>query len=299
MIAFVLSGGGNLGALEAGALQTLFDAGIYPDLLVGTSVGAINASMIAVNPSPAGVRRLQAIWRRTTRDHIYPGGAAHAAWRLVTQRTSLYASDALRASLEALIPPGRRTFNQMAVPFYAVATDLHTGMPYVFGEDPTDSLLDGLIASAAIPAIYPPVPYRGRLLVDGALAANLPVSVALAKGARRIYALDINGGLKPSGPQLNAWEILVYSTLALMRQQWDRDLALCAARPDVTLHHIVLQPEQPLAFDDFTRTRELIARGRALAEACLAESDDCAPCLADLDAYRFNWRDAHRSDKVA
>ena len=270
MIAFVLSGGGNRGALQVGALQVLLEAGIRPEMLVGASAGALNAAFLATDPTPAGARRLGEIWQQVTKEDVYPGGPLRVAWHLLTHRDSLYRSDNFRAFLEANVPSGVRSLRHLAVRLYIVATDLATGRLYLFGEDPEGSLLDAIMASTAIPPLLPPWPHGGRLLVDGGVAANLPVSVAVEKGATKVYALEIWGGQPPKNSHWNLWEITAWSIVALMRQQWERDLVLCATHPEVTLHHLPLYTERPLAFDDFSQAAELIAEGRAAAEAYLA-----------------------------
>lgn len=270
MIAFVLGGGGNRGALQVGALQALLEAGIRPEMLVGASAGAVNATFLAGDPTPAGVRRLGDIWQQVTKEDVYPGGPLRVIWHLLTHRDSLYPSDNFRAFLEANAPPGVRFFYQVAAPLYIVAADLATGRPFIFGNEIEEQVLDAVMASVAVPPLHPPWRHRGRLLVDGGVAANLPVGVAVEKGATEVYALEVWGGQPPRKAHWNLWETAIWSIGALMRQQWERDLALVAAHPEVTLHHLPLYTERPLRFDDFSQAAELIAEGREAAAAYLA-----------------------------
>ena len=268
MVAFVLSGGGPRGALQAGALQVLLERGIQPDMLVGTSAGAINAAYLACDPTLAGAYRLAEIWRHLTKEQIYPGGLLKAIWHVLTHRDSIYCNDRLRSFLESHAPSGARLFRDLAVRLYIVATDLLSGNPYVFGE-PDEPLIDAMMASSALPPALPPWPYRGRVLVDGAVAANLPVGVAIEKGATEIYALETLGNSPPRRLRPNLWEIALWSIDALVHQQVDRDMMLCAAHPEVTLHRIVLATRRRLAFDDFSQAAALIAEGREAATAYL------------------------------
>ncbi len=270
MIAFVLGGGGNRGALQVGALQVLLESGIRPEMLVGTSAGAVNAAFLAADPTPAGARRLGETWQRVTKEDVYPGGPLRVIWHVLTHRDSLYPSDNFRAFLKANAPSQGQFFYQLVVPIYIVAADLVTGRAFLFGEDPQERVLDAVMASVSAPPLYAPWPYRGHLLVDGGVVANLPVGVAVAKGATEVYALEIWGNQPPRKLHWNLWEVTIWSIGALMRQQWERDLVLCATHPEVTLHHIPLSTERPLRFDDFSQTAELIAEGRAAAEAYLA-----------------------------
>ena len=149
MIAFVLSGGGPRGALQAGALQVLLEKGIRPDILVGTSAGAVNAAYLAADPTPAAAYRLGDVWRRLTKEQLFGGGVLQAAWHLLTHRDSLYCNDRLRSYFETHSPTRERFFRGLAVRLYIVATDLLTRRPYVFGEDRDEPLLDALMASSA------------------------------------------------------------------------------------------------------------------------------------------------------
>ncbi|MFQ6058913.1 MAG: patatin-like phospholipase family protein [Anaerolineae bacterium] len=167
MRAFVLSGGGNRGALQVGALQVLLENGIRPEMLVGASAGAINAAFLAADPTPSGAHKLGEMWQQVTKEDVYPGGPLRVTWHLLTRRDSLYPSENFRAFLEANAPSGVHFFRQLAVHLYIVATDLATGRLYLFGEDPEESLLEAIMASIAIPPLFPPWPHRGRLLVDG------------------------------------------------------------------------------------------------------------------------------------
>ncbi len=269
MIAFVLSGGGNRGALQVGALQVLLEAGIRPEMLVGTSAGAINAAFLAANPTPAGARQLGEIWRQVTKEDVYPGGPLRVAWHLTTHRDSLYPNGNFQTFLEAHVPPGGRFFHQLTIPLYIVAADLHSGHLHLFGEDPQEPIVEAILASTALPPLFPPQPYQDDLLVDGCMAANLPVGVAVEKGATEIYALAICRKKPPDKGHWNVREISEWSIATLIRQQWDRELTLCAVHPEVTLHHLPLHTEWQLVFDDFGQAAELIAEGREMAEACL------------------------------
>jgi len=270
MIAFALSGGGNRGTLQVGALQVLLEKGVRPDILVGTSAGAINAAFLAADPTPAGAYRLGELWQQVTKEQVYPGGPLRVIWHLLTHRDSLYPNENLRAFVEAQMPAGVRFFHQLAIPLYIVATDLRNGEPYIFGDNPEEPIVDAIMASTAIPPFLPPWSYRGRLLVDGGVAANLPIGVAVEKGATEIYALDIQGDKPPEKRRWTVLEIATWSINALMHQQWDRDLTICAVHPEVTLHHLPLRTERRLAFSDFSHSAELIAEGRQVAEVYLA-----------------------------
>jgi len=270
MLAFVLSGGGNRGALQVGALQVLLEAGVKPEMLVGTSAGAVNAAFLAADPTPARARVLAEVWQQMTKENIYPGGPLRVFWHLVRQRDSLYPGDHFRDFLETNASSGMRFFYQLAIPLYIVTTELSTGRPFLFGDDSEEAVLDAVMASISLPPLFAPWSYHDHRLIDGGVVANLPVNVAVEKGATEVYALEIENPEPPQRSHWNLWEIAVWSISALVRQQWERDLALCAAHPEVTLHYLPLYSKRHLAFDDFSHTTELIVEGRAVAKAYLA-----------------------------
>jgi len=271
MIAFVLSGGGNLGALQVGAIQMLMEEGIYPEMLVGTSAGAVNAAYLATNPTMEGIRQLEEIWRRIQKEDVYPGGPLSMAWHLALQQDSLCDRRNLATFLQRHTPNGVRTFRDVQIPLFIVATDLLTGYRYLFGEDPNEHVVDAILASTAIPPIFSPRFYRGRLLVDGGVSDNLPIGVALEKGATEIYAFDI---LREGPADDGHWNVVEVATLSLMNliaQQRNRDLSFYSSYPGITLHHLPLCPSIPLSFDDFSHAVDLMADGREAARSYLPE----------------------------
>jgi NTE family protein len=271
MIAFVLSGGGNLGALQVGALQVLMAEGVYPDMLVGTSAGAVNVAFLASDPTLEGAKQLAEIWKRIKKDNIYPGGPLSMAMHLATQQDSLCTRKNLAAFLQRHTPKGVRTFRDMKIPLYIIATDLLTGHRYLFGDDPNEHVVDAILASTAIPPVFPPWFYQGRLLVDGGVSDNLPIDVAAEKGSTEIYALDILRDGPMDDGHWNVMEVATLSIMGLIAQQRNRDLSIYSSIPGLTLHYLPLYASRPMAFDDFDHATELIENGREAAQAYLSE----------------------------
>ena len=149
MIAFVLSGGGPRGALQAGALQVLLENGIYPDILVGTSAGALNAAYLAWQPTPSAAGHLIDIWTRLTRQQIFFGGLLSACWHVLKHGDSLYCNDRLKAFVESTLPSDVHSFHDLARRLYVVATNLATGLPYIFGNDLHEPRVRGLTQGSA------------------------------------------------------------------------------------------------------------------------------------------------------
>ena len=183
--AFVLAGGAALGAMQAGMIHALYERGIAPDLLIGTSAGALNAAFLASRPATvATAQELAAVWRWLRRSDILPLRPATLLSGLAGRRDHLIPDHALRRLAARHLQFER--LEQAAIPLHLVAFDLLAGTEVRLSDGP---LAGAVLAAAAIPGVLPPVRWRGRLLADGGIADNTPVSHAVALGARRIYVL--------------------------------------------------------------------------------------------------------------
>src|SRR3954447_2952296 len=184
--AFVLSGGGSLGAAQVGALQALFEAGIVPDVTIGCSVGALNAAFVALDPTADRMGELEQVWRALSRATIFPSGRFTVATRLAGRSDHLYSPEGLRALIQSCV-----TVTDLAdtkIPVHVVTTDLRTGEAVWWSQgDPVDVLL----ASTCLPGIFPPVPLGGSVHVDGGVSCPVPTQHALDIGARRVWVLDV------------------------------------------------------------------------------------------------------------
>lgn len=181
--AFVFAGGGSLGAVQVGMLHALTEQGLRPDFVVGASAGAINAAYFAADPTPAGVAGLDRLWRGLTRRQVMPM-RMRDLFRIATRRDYVVDPAALRRLLERHLP--YRLLEQATIPMHVVATDMILGMERLLS---AGSVVDAVMASAAIPGVFPPVRIDGRDLIDGGVANNTPISSAMALGARRIVVL--------------------------------------------------------------------------------------------------------------
>ena len=154
-VAFVLGGGGLLGAHEVGMLRALLEAGIVPDLVVGTSVGAVNGAVVAAEPTGVAVDRLAALWRDLDSSGLFAGSLLGQLRTLARTRTSLHSEEPLRALLDEHLPV--RTFGELVVPFQCVAASVERAAEHWFS---AGSLTDAVLASCAVPGLLPPA--RGR-----------------------------------------------------------------------------------------------------------------------------------------
>jgi NTE family protein len=264
--AFVLSGGASLGALQAGMLRAIYERGITADLMVGTSVGALNAAFVASRPQTvATAKELARVWRGLQRDDVFPINVRTLVSGLCSRCDHLIPDRGLRR-----LAAQHLEFDDIAeaaTPLHVVAFDVSENREVLLSEGPT---LDVIAATAAIPGVLPPVRIGGRQLIDGGVVNNTPISHAIALGAERIYVLPTQGGQAAGGVASRG---ALAAGLTGLKLLMDRRLELDMSRYSSEAELIVLpapnplrvQPidfEQPtrLINDAFTATRALLAR---------------------------------------
>lgn len=262
-VAFVLSGGASLGSIQVGMLKALFEAGIKPDLLIGTSVGAINAAWIAGWPSREGVAKLEEIWLGLRRENVFRLGWA-AAGGLLGRTNHLFSNGALRNLLERNLPYER--LEHAAVPVHVVTSELKSGRAVVLSSGPT---LPSLLASCAIPGVFPPVTIGRRELVDGGVANHSSIDAAVRLGASRIYVLPISYPWLHQEPT-NALGMALQALARMVAQRLESEVAAYQDAAEI----IVIPPLEPLAISpaDFRHTAELIEHGYESARRMLVAS---------------------------
>ena len=185
--AFVLSGGGNQGVSQVGMLRALIERDIVPDVIVGTSAGALNGAAVAYAPNLTGVAQLEAVWTSLSANDIFPGGRLSRAWNVVRRGTHLFGREGLDTLVDRASPA--RSFNDLSVPLRVIATDLDTGEEVVLARGP---LKPALLASAALPGVFPIVLHDGRRLVDGGVINNVPLWHALSGPIDRVFVLNVS-----------------------------------------------------------------------------------------------------------
>lgn len=227
-VAFVLGGGGSLGAMQVGMLRALETHGVRPDLVVGTSVGSLNGAVLALDPDGAA-ELLPKIWVHMTRHEAFPGGVFSQVRTLRHAKTNLFPNTGLATIIREHLGEDA-TFDDLRLPLGVVTTEVDTAEPWLFRSGP---LLPPLLASAAIPGIYPAVEHEGKLLYDGGLVANVPMRQALGMGAKSLVVLDCAfPGQIPSPPQTIA-EVLMYTAMISMRNQAVLEAPAAALRAPV------------------------------------------------------------------
>lgn len=238
-VAFVLSGGGPLGALQVGATRALSEHGIRPDLVAGTSVGALNATFIAFDPTPAGVEGLEQLWLGLRDTDLFPGGRFKASWaRMLVKGNRVFDNSGLRRLATERLPDAR--FEDARIPLAIVATDLETGAEKVFSSGP---ILEPLLASTAMPGIFPPVMIDGREYTDGGVADNVPIGPAVSMGARTIYVMNSTSHSHQRRPLVRPMDYLLHAFTLARSQRLALDQRYYSDKV-----RLVLLPTVPLDF---------------------------------------------------
>ena len=228
-VAFVLGGGGLLGAHEVGMLRALLEAGIVPDLVVGTSVGAINGVVVAEDPTQAAVARLADLWLDLDSTDLFGGSVFGRLSTLARTRTSLHTDQPLRDALTAHLTA--RTFEELRVPFQCVAAHVERAAEHWFSGGP---LVDAVLASCAVPGLLPPVRLDGQTYVDGGLVHSIPVGRAIALGAKTLYVLQVGRIEQPLSAPQRPWEVGLVAFEVARRHRFAADMAALPA--GVTAH---------------------------------------------------------------
>jgi NTE family protein len=269
--AFVLSGGGSLGAVQVGMLQALGERGVRPDLLVGTSAGAINAAYVAGSGmSRSSLAELEAIWEGLRRQDVFPFAPVRHVLAVTGTRPSLCSSDGLRRLLQAHLP--YRDLEHADIPVHVVATNLLSGAEVLLSKG---DAVSAVLASAAIPGVFPPVERDGLVLVDGGVADNAALSQAVELGADEVYVLPTGFACALSHPPSTALATAMQALTLLIEQRLVRDVAQFADQGRLK----VLAPLCPLSVPstDFGHARMLITRAREATGRWLDEGGPSRP----------------------
>ena len=254
--AFVLAGGGSLGAVQVGMLAAFARRGIVPDFVVGASVGAINAACFAAEPNEHGVERLKHIWLRLRRTDVFPLSLLGGVLGFFGSADHLVESRPLRTLIESALPYQR--LEDAPLPCHVVATDALEGTEVVLSAGPAAT---ALLASAAIPGVFPPVTLDGRCLLDGGVANHTPISTAVKMGATRVIVLPTGTSCGLSTPPRSALALALHALNLLIMRQLASDIERFGRTIDV----ITVPPLCPVGTTtyDFSHSAELMNRAEA------------------------------------
>ena len=261
-----------MGAHEVGMLRALIERGIVPDLVLGTSVGAINGVAIAADPSSGGVDRLVEAWSDIDRSRIFDGSVVRRLATLARTRTHLHGNESLRMLLSELLPVSR--IEDLVVSFGCVAASIERASEHWFAEGP---IVDAVLASAAVPGLLPPVAIGGEHFIDGGIVNSIPLSRAIALGAEQIYVLHVGRLDRPLEPPRSPWEVALVAFEIARRHRFVGELAAIPAGVDV--HVLLTGQRDPPRYTDRSQFRyrstpdvpERIARAHEASAGYLEE----------------------------
>lgn len=280
---FVLSGGASLGAIQVGMLEALYERGIAPELIVATSAGALNGAFIASRePDIETARALAHVWRGVRRSDVFPANPLSGFVGFIGRRNYLVPDAGLRQLIGRHVEFER--LEEAAVPLHVIATDLRTGEERRLSSGPA---VEAVIASAAIPGVFPPVSWEGTELIDGGVANNTPISHALELGADEVYVLPTGYTCALDEPPRGALAMLLHAMSLLIQQRLIIEIELL--KDEARL--IVLPPPCPLAVQpiDFSRAGTLIERALTDSRAFLdgvGEEGSAAPFSMHVERLR-------------
>jgi NTE family protein len=273
--AFVLGGGGLLGSGEVGMLRALLEDGVRPDLVLGTSVGAINGAAVAADPSVAAIASLAGVWQRLADSDVYRGGALRRARHLARTRTHVHPNEPLRDLLTDQL--GDRRIEDLEVPFQCVAASIERAAEHWFADGP---VVDAVLASSAVPGVLPPVRVGDEHFLDGGLVNSIPVGRAVALGARRVFVLQVGRIDRPLTAPTKPWQVASVAFEIARRHRFAREMSEVPA--DVEVHLLPTGADEAprpadlssLRYRDFSAVPQRIAAARAATAAYLAGAPD-------------------------
>jgi NTE family protein len=266
--AFVLGGGGHAGAAEVGMLHALLDRDVRPDLVVGTSVGALHGALVAAEPTTASVEKLEAAWKELAGLGVLGRSWFTDAVSLLRSRTHVRSNVPMRRLAERLLPV--KTFEELAVPFQCVAASIERFAEHWFTEGP---LVDAILASSAVPGILPPVEIGGEHFIDGGIVNSIPIDRAVALGADEIYVLHAGRIEQPLDAPKSLRDVGFVAFEIARRHRFVRELAAVPA--GVTVHVLPTGDPAPGPYNDLSqlRFRDFSRVDRRIAFAHAATSE--------------------------
>ena len=269
--AFVLGGGGLLGAVEVGMLRALLEAGVRPDLIVGTSVGALNGALVATDPAPRVVDRLVRLWESAAGSgEVYGDGPVRQVTRAVRTGTHLHSAKPLRDRLVQEL--GDLTFAELAVPFQCCAASIERAAEHWFT---SGRVTDAVMASAAGPGLLRPARVDGEHYLDGGIVNSIPVGRAVECGATTVFVLQVGRVDRPLSVPTKPWEVARVSFEIARRHRFHREMSELPAH--VTAHVLPTgggddrRDDSLLSYRDFAAVMRRIDRAYDATSAYLAE----------------------------
>ncbi|GAB1694195.1 patatin-like phospholipase family protein [Krasilnikovia sp. M28-CT-15] len=274
-VAFVLGGGGVLGAVEVGMLRALFRAGYTPDVVVGTSIGAVNGALVAADPSEAVTDRLVQLWSSPEAADVYGDSIARQLRRFAA-RTHLHSPLPLRRLLASELGE-QATFADLKVPFRCCAASIERAAEHWFDSGP---LVDAVLASSSVPGLLPPMQIEGEHFVDGGIVNSIPIGEAVRIGAKLIFVLQVGRIERPLTVPRRPWEVAQVAFEIARRHRFARELATLPG--DVRVHVLPTgggegRDDSPWAYRDMAAIGRRISRAYTATRRYLASTVEPPP----------------------
>ena len=282
--AFVFSGGASLGSMEIGMLKALIEYGITANFVVGTSVGSLNATYYAYKPNIEGALELEEIWKSIRSKDIFPFSVLKSIGRIIKGNNYLIDPSGLEKLLTKVIPCDN--LNDTKIPVYIISTDILTGEEVVFS---SGEVVEKLLASAAIPMVFPPVKIGKHILVDGGVVNNTPISSAIRFGATKVIVLPTGYTCDRRKEPSNLIEMVLTSYSYMQHQKLATDIELYKDKVKLK----IIPPLCPVKVSPniFSKSGELIERAYKSTQSWLQmgnlESND-VPTLMKFHNHRDN-----------
>jgi NTE family protein len=268
-VAFVLGGGGVLGAVEVGMVRALYDAGIKPDMVIGTSIGALNGVVLAAVPANEATERLTTLWASPAAREVFRASVARQVGQFVRSGTHAHSSRPLRNLLE---PLEGVNFEDLQTPFQCCAASIERAAEQWFSTGP---VIDAVLASCAVPGLLPPVRIGDEHYLDGGLVNSIPVGRAIELGADLVYVLQVGRIERPLRAPSKPWEVAMVAFEIARRHRFARDMA---SLPDAVEVHVLPTGVErsddlsPLAYRSFGRIQRRIDRAYEASQSYLTEN---------------------------
>ena len=245
--AYVLGGGGRWGAVEVGMLRALNEAGIEPDIILGTSIGAFNGSVIAAEPGPVGVQRLAGLWDELTGADLFQASVLSRIRNVATLQPAIHRSAELQLVLEH-VHGADKNIEDLQIPFQCVASSIERAAEHWFAKGP---LIPALLASSAVPVLFPPIEIEQEHFYDGGLVNSVPLGRAVELGASVVYVLQVGRLEAPLRPPERLHEAALISFEIARRHRYATAMETLPTNIDVH----VLPSGNPVEFDDRRQLR--------------------------------------------